>query len=365
MVPGAVARNRGARGEPDLTPAAFPGQAPAPSGRPAATGPLPFSVIVPTLGAPGRLGPLLEALAHQTLDRARWELIVAADGTPEAAIEQRIVSLGPAARVVRGGGGPGAARNRGSEAARAEWLAFTEDDCVPEPDWLERAAAAIATHLGADVLTGVTLKPGGRPVHRQRGNGPLYLPTNLFVRRDVYARAGGYCEDFFDAATHVYFREDSDFGFTLETLGARVVEVADARVLHPDEHTRFWDPVRWAARHVMDPLLAARHPQRFRERVEVHRLGPLRVRRPIVRVSLAFVVATLAAVVATLSGALVLGAQLAIVALAALLVIWAKWRFDPRRLPVLPVVAVTVVVSLIQGQRRAARIMRQRRGARA
>jgi glycosyltransferase involved in cell wall biosynthesis len=325
-------------------------------------------VVVPTLGDPARLGRLLDALERQTLERSRWELVVAAD-TPslDPTIERRITSFGGGARVARAGGGPGAARNRGAEAARGEWLAFTEDDCSPAPDWLERAAEMLAAHPDAEVLTGSTFKPGGRPVHRQQGEFPLYLPTNLFVRGDVYRRAGGYCEDYFDPASRVYFREDSDFGFALEEMAARIVPVPAARVEHPDEHPGFWDPVRWARRHLMDPLLAARHPRRFREAIEVHRLGPLRIRRPIVRMCLAFVVAILAAAVATLCGALVVGGELGLVALAALSVIWAKWQFDPRRLPILPIVPFMVVFSLIQGHRRAEHIMRRAaepRGAR-
>ena len=316
-------------------------------------------MIVPTQGDAARLEGLLDALARQTLDRKAWELIIAADTpSPDPDLERRVVGFGGAARVVPAGGGPGAARNRGAESARGEWLAFTEDDCTPAPDWLERAAVLLAQHPEAEVLTGLTLKPRGRPVHRQQGGEPLYLPTNLFVRRDTFARAGGYCADFFDPATRVFFREDSDFGFTLEAIGARVVDAPEARVEHPDEHPGFWDPVRWARRHVMDPLLAARHPQRFRDRIEVHRLGPIRVRRPIVRLCLAFVVASLAAAVATLAGALVVGGELALVALATLLGVWAKWRFDPRRLPVLPVVPIVLVFSLIGGHRRARRIMR-------
>ena len=92
----------------------------------------------------------------------------------------------------------------------------------------------------------------------------------------------------------------------------------------------------------------------------MHRLGSLKVRRPIVRLCLAFVAASLAAAGATIGGALVVGGELGLVALAALLGVWAKWRFDPRRLPVLPIVPFVVVASLIQGQVRAGRIMRRR-----
>ncbi len=318
-------------------------------------------MVVPTLGDPRRLETLIKALAAQTLDRGRWEWIVALDAPSlDAGLATRIAALGGVC-VARSGGGPGAARNRGAETARGVWLAFTEDDCTPAPDWLERAAAAIAVAPEAQVIVGSTTKPGGRPVHHQRQDAPLYLPTNLFVQRELFARSGGYCEDFFDAASHVYFREDSDFGFTLEALGAVANAAPDVRVEHPDEHLGFWDPLRWARRHMMDPLLAARHPQRFRQSIEVHTLGPITIRRPIVRACVSFVVAVIAAAIASALGSLVLGAELAVVALAALLVVWAKWRFDPRRLLVVPVVPFLLVAALIQGTVRARRIMRRKK----
>jgi len=196
-------------------------------------------------------------------------------------------------------------------------------------------------------------------VHRQRDDAPLYLPTNLFVRRDVYAKAGGYCEDFFDPGTRVYFREDSDFGFTLEALGARVVSDPALRVEHPVEHQRFWDPVRWARRHLMDPLLAARHPQRFRDRIEVPRAGAVH-RAPADRAAVAGVRGRDVGVRGVVAArAFVLGGELGLVALLTLAMIWAKWRFDPRRLAVLPLVPIMLVVSLVQGRRRADRIMRR------
>ncbi len=323
-----------------------------------------LSVIVPSRGDPTHLAALLEALAAQTYERARFEAILALDGVklpPGAAgIAQEV-----AARVVEleARGGPGAARNRGAALAKGEFLAFTEDDVIPDPDWLARAAARLQTDAGIDVLEGATVKPDQRTADLKPGDPPLYLPTNLFVRRSLFARLGGYDEAYYDPRTGVYFREDSDFGFTLEESGARIEREPGARVVHPREHLRYADPLRWARRYQMDARLAKRHPRHFRERIEVHRLGPYRLRRPIPRASATCVVALAGAGGAAAFGATDAAIALVVVAGLAFLPVWAKWGFSVRRLPVLLLVPFVMVAALARGRWAASGAHAGRRGS--
>jgi len=313
-----------------------------------------FTVVVPTLGRDELLQLLLSALEAQTFPRDRWELVIAVDGALlSSATERRIESMRArtAAEPVRQG--PGAARNRGARDAGGEYLAFTEDDCAPAPDWLASAAARLARDRDVDVLEGATLLPDGRPARRRHGEGLTWLPTNLFVRREFFERVGGYCERFFDARRGVYFREDSDFGFTAREAGARVAFEPATRVIHPPEHRGWLDPIRWAQRYEMDPLLASRHPGAFREEIEVVRLGPFRLRRPFVRACGGYVVALLAAAAALSIGEVGVAAWFAGLAVALLLVIWSKWRFDPRRILLVPIVPIVLLAALVRGRRRA------------
>ena len=190
-----------------------------------------FSVVVPTRGDPVKLANLLDALERQTLSRECFEIILALDQaelSPEIAARAAAAGIGSVHRPERSG--PGAARNRGAAEARGEFIAFTEDDVTPAPDWLERALARLTAESALDVLEGSTSKPGGRPVRRLDAGGASWLPTNLFVRRSVFERVGGYHEGFFDPANGVYFREDSDFGFTLEAAGAMVAALVRGRL---------------------------------------------------------------------------------------------------------------------------------------
>lgn len=163
------------------------------------------------------------------------------------------------------------------------------------------------------MIEGLTEGPAGRPLRHLPEGTLQYLPTNLFVRREWFDRVQGYCERFYEPARGVYFREDADFGFSLEAAGAVAVREPSVRVMHPAEHGRFYDSLRWAARYEMDALLAARHPERFRDRIEVHRIGAWRIRRPIVRACVLAVIAAGAALVAFAAGQPRIAAGFAIV----------------------------------------------------
>jgi len=320
-----------------------------------------LSVVVPTRGEESRLGPLLAALSRQTLARERWELLLAFDGvTPSLALAARLEFGGARFVFLQPRRGPGAARNLAASVATGDWLAFTEDDVTPAADWLARAAARIEAEPALDVVVGRTMKPGGVAVHRQQGRSPLYLPTNLFVKRATFTRVGGYCEDFFDAASGAYFREDTDLGFTLEEAAAAIAREDAAVVTHPEEHGGMLDPLRWARRHMMDPLLQARHPARFRAGLEVHRFGPFTVHRPIVLACKVAVAAALGALLLLALGLRPAAIAAGVIAALAWGVVWAKWRFDPRRFPVVLFVPFVMVWALAVGHWRARRLRSSR-----
>jgi GT2 family glycosyltransferase len=322
--------------------------------------PLLFSVAIPSRRGGASLLALLGALAAQTLPHERFEVLVALDDVSAPSdLAARVSALGGRLLPREGRGGPGQARNLAARAARGAYLAFTEDDVTPRPDWLARAAARLDAHPEIDVLEGETRKPGGRTVRLRPTDSPQFLPTNLFVRRELFHRVGGYCEDYFDRERGIYFREDSDLGFSLEAAGARIEREPAAIVVHPEEHAGFLDPLRWARRYEMDPLLAARHPERFRERIEVYRLGPLVVRRIVVRASVVYVAALAVALAAWALRMPELAGGALIVAALALLVVWAKWRLDPRRLPLVPFVPFALLLALARGRSRARRLMRE------
>lgn len=340
-----------------MVPVPDDGGGPARDAAPPLSGPR-FSVVVPTRGDGKKLQRLLDALERQTLPRDQFEIVLAFDGAPMTpaiqAHDVRTAAL-PERR------GPGAARNAGARAAQGAWIAFTEDDCAPAPDWLQAAAARLAREPDLDVLEGETILPNGRAARRRDGGRPNYLPTNLLVRRSVFERVGGYSEDFYDRQNGIYFREDSDFGFRLAELSARVAVEPRARVTHPREHSSWLDPIRWARRYEMDPLLASRHPEAFREQIEVWRMGPIRVRRPFVRACAGYVLALVLAAAAALIGEEGVAAWFLGLAALAFLVVWSKWRLEPLKAPAALLVPFVLLAALARGRKR---VYEARAGAR-
>src|SRR5690242_8571974 len=123
-----------------------------------------ISVVVPTFRRPALLDRCLRALSGQ--DLGEFEVIVADD---EAAPATRARVAAWARRfpaplrylAVTGPHGPAAARNAGWRAAHGEILAFTDDDCVPEPSWLREGLAALAG--GAAAASGRVVVPLPEP----------------------------------------------------------------------------------------------------------------------------------------------------------------------------------------------------------
>lgn len=117
-----------------------------------------ISVVVPTRDRPTQLARCLAALEAQTA--AAFEVIVVDDASLDAEAVAAVARGAPHAQLVRGGGrGPAAARNVGARHARAPIVCFTDDDCRPDPGWLDAVRGRIAS--GAEAVAGPTVN--GQP----------------------------------------------------------------------------------------------------------------------------------------------------------------------------------------------------------
>jgi glycosyltransferase involved in cell wall biosynthesis len=213
------------------------------------------SIVVPVRNGGAHVPGLVAALAAQTVPRERFEVVIADDGSTDGSLSGleaydgwlRVLS-GPPRNSYE-------ARNRGFRAARAPLIAFCDIDCRPEPTWLEAGLAALE---GADIAAGlVRFIVPERPTtlmlldaeasldHEAQVRSGHASTVNLFVRREVLERSGGFDDR---------LPSGSDWWFVGRCIrdGARLVYAPAAVVTHPVRGGRaylgkLWFRSRWAA----------------------------------------------------------------------------------------------------------------------
>lgn len=185
------------------------------------------TVVIPTHDRPEMLERCLRAVLSQaTINNA--EVIVVNDGTisvPEWVRSETRVTL-----LASEGQGPAVARNIGIVRASGDIIAFTDDDAIPQPGWLDAAISCLKRHPEAVGVVGLVESPLFDPLyeHSVRGDGVgNFLTCNIAYRRATLMDLGGFDEDFPDP-----HGEDRDIGYRAQQIGEVVYE-SDMRVVHP------------------------------------------------------------------------------------------------------------------------------------
>lgn len=208
----------------------------------AATPEAPFvSVIIPVYNDLERLKRCLAGVAAQTYPWDRFEVIVVDNGSREPLVDQL---GGPFhVRVLREDrSGSYAARNAGIRAANGDVLAFTDADCIPTPEWLERGVerlmdvpecGLVAGRLEVFVRHSASRTPTetyevavGFPQERYATRGRYGATANMLTTRAVLRRVGPFDEDLFSGG-------DRAWGNAVFDAGYRVEYCAEAVVRHP------------------------------------------------------------------------------------------------------------------------------------
>ncbi len=227
-----------------------------------------FSVIVCTRNGWDRIGACLDAIAGM---KGCFETIVVDDGSTDGTAEfvkqafpmVKLIELDPC--------GLSAARNAGAKEATGEVLAFTDDDCEPDREWLIRLAKVLTDEDFAavggpnipppprDWHQAVVIAAPGAPSHVMLDDVEAeHLPgCNLAVRRDAFEGVGGFDPVFHTAG------DDVDFCWRLRDAGFRMGFAPDAFVWHHRRtHIRAYLRQQYGYG-VAERLLMAKHPHRF------------------------------------------------------------------------------------------------------
>lgn len=212
-----------------------------------------ISVVVPSHNRPDAIARCLDALAAQR-DAPPFEVVVVDDGSSEATTqalaEARARHPGLALTTLRNPTQIGAnpSRNRGIAASRGSLIAFEDDDCEAEPQWLAELAKGFVSERVAAV-TGIVLDPEPRNIYDLafRGTHRVYgdvhatrlVAGNMCVRRELLH--GKLDEDRAQVSADLSVSgrgDEEDLFLKLRAEGWEMRIAHEAKVLHVHFYSR-------------------------------------------------------------------------------------------------------------------------------
>lgn len=271
--------------------------------------PVNISVIIPTYRRPALLKKCLEALRGQTYWRTFYEVIVVSDGPDSAteALVQRFAREHPDCAIffhqLPAKKGPAAARNFGWKKSGGELIVFTDDDCIPDPCWLEEYAKLYHAEAGRFLaFTGKVVVPvSEKPTDYEKNVAHLataaFITANCACSRAALDLTHGFDEDF-----PIAWREDSDLEFKLLEKQIPIIYVKEAAVCHPVREASWGVSVAEQRKSMFNALLFKKHPQFYRAKISP---GPVWTYYIIILATLAAVAAFVASMPVTGAVALI------------------------------------------------------------
>lgn len=209
------------------------------------------SVVIPVRDDAERLRACLDALAAQTYPAERMEVWVVDNGSREDPVA--VCADRPGVRLLsEPRWGSYAARNAGIAAARGEMLAFTDSDCLPEPDWLARGVDRLQDRPDAGFVGGrveMTYADPARPTPAEIYDRLIRFPQEVDVLRNRRSVTANVLipRAVLDAVGP--FRAELESGGDLE-LTRRISDAGFAPVYGPDVVVRH--PARRTMRELID-----------------------------------------------------------------------------------------------------------------
>ena len=196
------------------------------------------TVVVPVRNDARGVARCLDAILAQDCPASDFEIIAVDNGSTDDTLR---VLAGYAPRVrVLSEPRPGVswARNAATLAASGTWIAFTDSDCVPRPDWLRNLVEAGRRDPGVSFVGGpIVAFASANSIARfaealfdQRRSildekPPAFISANLLAHRESLIRCGMFNPEYPRGQdTELAWRSQSRFGARIAFCGSAVVE---------------------------------------------------------------------------------------------------------------------------------------------
>lgn len=203
-----------------------------------------ISVVIPTHNRAKLLTGCLQSLINQTLSKNNFEIIIADDYSQDETptIIKQYQAVFPNIKYYRKiiPSGSYINRNIGFRHARGKIIAFLDDDCQPDKNWLKNILAAFQKNPSAQGIEGETTTSGIgiTPFTEQIINlaGGAYQTCNIAYRKKVLQAVGGFDE--------WYQVHCGDVDLALRVLEkGPIIFCPKVIVCHPPRPTDFWQQV--------------------------------------------------------------------------------------------------------------------------
>jgi glycosyltransferase involved in cell wall biosynthesis len=222
------------------------------------------TVVVPVKDRRDQMARCLEACL--ALEHPSFEILVADNGSTDGTAElvrERAASAPVPVRLEHVDGPVGRVRNVAAQRAAGTYLAFTDSDCLPEPQWLAEGVAAFAGGERVGIVCGPTLPEvpvtgAWAATQDIPGLSGRFETCNVLYRRDAFLAGGGFAEDGFGW-------EDTAGAYAVRRQGWEVAFAPRAVV----RHDVTYPGLRWHLRrqriHLQIAQMVRDHPEVRRE----------------------------------------------------------------------------------------------------
>ena len=229
-----------------------------------------ISIVIPTYRRPELLVKCVNAVLNQSFNPVDYEIIIVSDGPDEltketitSAIkseEPRIIFLNLPQKK-----GPAAARNFGWRKAVGELVAFTDDDCIPDKNWLSEIWRSYdgsdEVAFSGKVLVPLSKTPTDFELNTAHLETAEFITANCICSKKALIKTGGFDERFALA-----WREDSDLHFKLMLNGIPIYKI-DAVVIHPVRQAPWGVSLKEQKKGMFNALLYKKYPGLYKERI--------------------------------------------------------------------------------------------------
>ncbi|HEU4551936.1 MAG TPA: glycosyltransferase [Chitinophaga sp.] len=230
-----------------------------------------ISVVIPTYRRPQLLMQCITALARQHFERDDFEVIVVSDG-PDSITKKQVVSWKHTGLLdiryipLPAKKGPAAARNAGWRAAGGVIIAFTDDDCQPDENWLRNIWEQYCSQPYIAFTGRVIVPAPEKPTDHEWNTAQLekadFITANCACTRLALEKTGGFDERF-----ELAWREDSDLEFKLLLNNIPIVHLNNAIVVHPVRPADWGISLREQRKSMFNALLYKKYPELYRRKI--------------------------------------------------------------------------------------------------